>query len=213
MPSRRRLALLILLTLLYLAFLLWFDGLGQPLSPTEAQTYLARIQSSPQAAAHPELVPNLRTLTANDDGKPFYMLNLESVRPGPRAKHEDSAYASAILPALLRRACFPTYVGTVQNTLLGRSNPGLSRVIIVRYRSLRDFLQIFTTPGIETSLNHKFAALSETRVTATSPVFALIPIRTLVGLLILLVITRLWRRPTSPPTMSVQRPTAPPPTP
>ena len=197
MPSRRRLVLIGLLAVAYLAFLYWFGGRGRPLSSAEASTFLARIQASPRAEAHPELVPNLKALASKDDGKPFFMVNLERFDRVPTPKTKTSSYTSAILPALLRRACFPVYVGTVRGPLLGHANTGVTRVAIVRYRSIRDFFQIFTTPGIDLSLGHKFAALSETNVIATNPMIALVPIRSLVGFLFLLVGTLLWyvRRP------------------
>ncbi len=69
---------------------------------------------------------------------------------------------------LIKRACHPVALLTPIGGLLLNDVPGADRqwdtVAVVRYRSWRDFLEIFTTDAAQAALVHKFAGINQTIV-------------------------------------------------
>lgn len=175
--QRLRLGWVVLVGLAYMACLLWYGGSGPALTPGEGRAFLERVRTSPSASRHPEVLRTLETLIALDDGREFYMLNLEQLATGPEARKADMAYARVVLPALLRHGSLPVYIGRVQGQLIGDNPRAFNRAALVRYRSLRDFLVIFTDPAMSAGVDNKFASLTYTEARATAPVFSLLAIQ------------------------------------
>jgi hypothetical protein len=167
----------VLVGLAYVGCLLWYGGSGPALTPGEGRAFLERVRTSPSASGHPEVLKTLETLIALDDGREFYMLNLEQLGEGPEARKADMAYARVVLPALLRHGSLPVYIGRVQGQLIGDDPRAFNRAALVRYRSLRDFLVIFTDPAMSAGVGNKFASLTYTEARATTPVFSLLAIQ------------------------------------
>jgi hypothetical protein len=182
------------LALLYSLFFVWFGGNGRPVTAAEGAHYLAAIRTSPSAPLHPEIATNLAKIIATDDGKAFIMVNMETHIPGPEARAETLAYAKMVLPALIRHASFPVYLGPVRGTVIGTRTEGATSVALVRYRSLRDFLEIFTDPAMNRGVGHKFAALKGAESISSTPILLAAPIRPLVGLIFLLTGLLIWRK-------------------
>ncbi len=105
------------------------------------------------------------------------MVNLEQLKTGPDAEREDLAYARVVILALLKHGSMPVYVGRVRGLLLGHNTSDFGRASIVRYRSLRDFLNIYTDPNVQSGVNHKFASTTYTEARPTSPVISLVSIQ------------------------------------
>ena len=175
--QRLRLGWVVLVGLAYVGCLLWYGGSGPALTPGEGRAFLERVRTSPSASGHPEVLKTLETLIALDDGREFYMLNLEQLATSPEARKADMAYARVVLPALLRRGSLPVYIGRVQGQLIGDDPRAFNRAALVRYRSLRDFLVIFTDPAMSAGVGNKFASLTYTEARATTPVFSLLAIQ------------------------------------
>ena len=175
--QRLRLGWVVLVGLAYVGCLLWYGGSGPALTPGEGRAFLERVRTSPSASGHPEVLTTLETLIALDDGREFYMLNLEQLAEGPEARKADMAYARVVLPALLRHGSLPVYIGRVQGQLIGDDPRAFNRAALVRYRSLRDFLVIFTDPAMSGGVGNKFASLTYTEARATTPVFSLLAIQ------------------------------------
>jgi len=167
----------VLVGLAYVACLLWYGGSGPALTPSEGRAFLERVRTSPSVSGHPEVLTTLETLIALDDGREFYMLNLEQLATGPEARKADMAYARVVLPALLRHGSLPVFIGRVQGQLIGDNPRAFNRAALVRYRSLRDFLVIFTDPAMNAGVDNKFASLTYTEARATAPVFSLLAIQ------------------------------------
>jgi hypothetical protein len=165
-----------LLALAYGAFFFWYGGAGEPLTAAEGEALMARIQAlhggTSSAGLHPEFQPNVRALIANDDGREFFMINLDTMIDTPEARAADAAYARIVIPLLLARGSFPIFAGRTQGKVLGEAASGIQRVAVVRYRSLRDFL----------GAPHKFASMTRTEVFPTAPVFTAVQVRLTVGL-------------------------------
>lgn len=175
-----------ILALLYGAFVVWYGGAGTPLSQAEGQAFLAQLQHHPRMEQHPEYLQVMAKLIAQDDGREFYMFNLEQLRTGTDVEKEDMAYARAVIPALLSHGSFPVYVGLVRGLMLGNNPTAFSRAAVVRYRSLRDFLEIFTDPAMAAGVNHKFASMAYTEARPTSPIVSVVSVRLTLALLFLL---------------------------
>ena len=104
-------------------------------------------------------------------GKPFIMHNLISFKPDGRAA--NLAYGRIVLPMLLQHACYPivlmnTSHSPVINTI-GDSMDFFTQVALVRYRSRRDFLVIFTSAALIEGIRFKFESIDQTLATPLSP--------------------------------------------
>ena len=184
----------IVLILIYAAFIAWYGGQRTPVTPAQGAAFLdqARANRQPGAEEHPEFRRNLESLIARDDGREFLMVNIETNKTGPEAEAADAAYSRAVLPMLLRRGSFPVYVGKPVGPVLGALGSGVDRVAIVRYRSLSDLLDMTADPAMSTGATHKFAALAHTEVFASRPVISAIQVRLTVGLLMLVIGASGW---------------------
>ncbi len=138
----------------YLAFLLWYGGRGRPMDSSEALLLLERVRSNAQmcdAPAAPKLFESLREVTRDDDGREFVMVNLikyrEKAAYPPGFSYSDDRHAAkarynrAVVPLLLKRACVPVFLGQSAGRFLSpECADEWDCVILVRYRSRRDFL-------------------------------------------------------------------------
>lgn len=135
--------------------------------------------------SHPEFAANVRNLVAHDDGREFFMINLETHNHTPEGDAADAAYSAAVIPALLKRGSFPIYAGTPMGNLLGQIPAGIDRVAIVRYRSLRDLLLMNTDPAVVHNVPNKFQSLLSTAAFPTAPFFTALTVRLCVGQIML----------------------------
>jgi hypothetical protein len=182
------------LALVYAAFLFWYQGTGRAITPAEGRIFLQKLATNPGSNETKQATLTLQTLIAHDDGHEFFMFNLETLKAGPEAAKEDRAYASVVLPALLRHGSFPVYLGRVRGSLLGDNTMKFGRASIVRYRSLRDFLEIFTDRAMASGVNHKFASMEYTEARPTSPVISLLAVPLTTALLFSLIAVFGWIR-------------------
>lgn len=178
------------LILIYVTFVFWYGGRRAPVTEAQAQGFLKRMQVNRDpavAGAHPEVRGNFERLIAQDDGREFVMVNLETHLPGPEAEAADAAYAKTVLPLLLRRGSFPVFMGKPIGPVLGSFGGGLHRVALVRYRSLYDLLDMNADPAMSKGAARKFAALANTEVFAARPVISAIQVRLTLGLMLLVI--------------------------
>ena len=110
------------------------------------------------ADQRPELMKRVRAWMENDDGKPFYMLNLMryylELRPLPNApeikgtpRESNARYEAATRSMLLKLGGYPLYAGTPHGKNLVEYDPALdgwSRLLLVRYPSRRALLKLLT---------------------------------------------------------------------
>ncbi len=171
---------------LYLLFHFWYGGNSNPISKEEGDLLMKNIKNAQSAEDYSDIQLNFESAIQRDDGKEFYMINLETEKLDPNAKSADLSYAKLVLPMLIKRGSFPIYVGSFFSTIIGDFGKGITRVAIVRYRSLRDFLDMNADPDMVKGAPFKFASLQHTEVFATKPTISLLTIRTtFAGLLFL----------------------------
>lgn len=197
---------------LYAAFYFWYGGSTDPISPQEAEQYVARfIERATEQGVDPgipnetnvDIGANLIQFMAEDDGQEFVMLNLNVYRDAPAyeegvdgsdaiesAAAAEDEYQRRIAPLLLKRACHP--IAAVEPAVLiggigDFERQDWSYASMVRYRSRLDFIEFILEPAFARDVNHKWAALDRSSGMATVPVTNWASIR-LVPLLILVVL-------------------------
>ena len=202
-----------ILALIYVVFLSWYGGSGEPLSPEEIEEYLTlarsrQIESGNTGPSEPDraTATKMREFMETDDGREFVMINLNIYRDAPRyedgreasgsAEEAEQEYARRIAPNLLVRATHPLLMLQPEVSLGGigefeRQN--WSRVNLVRYRSRRDFLDFILKTSWSEDSDHKWAALGRSHSLAATPRASFATMR-LLPLLILVVIGLLMDR-------------------
>lgn len=176
------------LAAIYAVFWIWYGGNGDPLTAAEGDRLLSRMEQmygiSRKDAPPGSLTRNLAEMVPRDDGREFYAVNLETRKPGAEAQAAEEKYTEALLPILLSRAGHPVIVSERAGLMLGEYGKKIDRVAVVRYRSLRDLLEMVVDPAMPDAGKYKFAALAHTEVFITRPTLSFMQVRLLVGLML-----------------------------
>ena len=187
---------------LYLAFLSWYDGWGMdPLTAEEIDKIVGEAEAQD---SNPEELKNLRQLLKDDDGKEFFMLNLNryeysenEVQKGVPVAYQK--YGQAVMPMILKRAGHPIYVGEISDYLVGGDlkEGGWHEIILVRYRSRQDFINMITSDEYLIAAKHRYVGIEYAEVIPTNAILSLATPRLFILallFLIALVADRLIRR-------------------
>ena len=163
---------------LYLAFLSWYDGWGMdPLTAEEIDKIVGEAEAQD---SNPEELKNLRQLLKDDDGKEFFMLNLNryeysenEVQKGVPVAYQK--YGQAVMPMILKRAGHPIYVGEISNYLVGGDlkEGGWHEIILVRYRSRQDFINMITSDEYLIAAKHRYVGIEYAEVIPTNAILSL----------------------------------------
>ena len=174
------------LGVLYAVFLGWFDWSGGPLTPDEIDGYVARLEA--QGLAGTRVLEEARKFAEGDDGDEFFMVNLENRRdepllpedlpPSTDPREAEERYSLSTGMMMLSRAGIPFMA------LRGRVNfidyegaPVWENLLLVRYRSRRDFFEVFTHPDTSNAIRYKFVFLSQYHAWPTWTAFTLVGLR------------------------------------
>ena len=180
----------VFLAITYAVFWFWYGGNGKPLTEAEGQAYIQEIRAlHTEASGEPpssDFLKNMEYMIDQDDGKEFYAINLETLKKGPKAEAADETYARHVIPALIKRGSFPVYVGNRAGLMLGDYGDEIDRVAIVRYRSLRDLLDMNTDPAMIEGAPYKFESLIHTEVFISRPIVSALHVRLTLAILLLL---------------------------
>ena len=187
---------------LYLAFLSWYDGWGMdPLTTEEIDKIVGEAEAQD---SNPEELKNLRQLLKDDDGKEFFMLNLNryeysenEVQKGVPVAYQK--YGQAVMPMILKRAGHPIYVGEISDYLVGGDlkEGGWHEIILVRYRSRQDFINMITSDEYLVAAKHRYVGIEYAEVIPTNAILSLATPRLFILVilfLIALVADRMIRR-------------------
>lgn len=189
------------LAIVYAALIAWHQPLRGPLSEAEVRAafggqYDQMLQNeATQAQAFLDFF-------LNDDGRPFFMVNLNAL-PEQTPDVEDAArqYGSFMMLQLLPRASYPVMSTDVIAGLtnsLGVDLTPFDRLVVVRYRSRRDFLEIVATSEFRQKVGNKGASLDGwySAPTTIGPTLSL-PVVTLCFLMLIGLIETLRARNTA----------------
>ncbi|MDX1960917.1 MAG: hypothetical protein SFU98_20260 [Leptospiraceae bacterium] len=191
---KKKSILLFSLLTIYILFWFWYGGSSNPISIEEGKNMMEKISKVQSVEEYSMIRSNFENAIPKDDGKEFFMINLEKEKQGIEAKNADKEYAKLVLPMLIRRGSFPIYVGTYFNNMIGSYGSEVTRVAIVRYRSLRDFLDMNSDPDMVKGAPFKFASLDHTEVFATKPIISVITVRFSFASLLILIGIFLYSR-------------------
>ena len=178
--------------IIYLTFLAWYDGWGtHPLDAAEVEALLENLTA---ANTNPAQLDSLRRMGQEDDGEEFYMLNLNryeyaegEAQSGVPAAYQD--YGRAVITMILRNAGHPIYSGTMHSYQIAGEINGepWHEIILVRYRSRRDFISMVTSDEYQQIAQHRSGGIDYAEVTPTSAAINLVTPRLVIfGLLALL---------------------------
>jgi hypothetical protein len=153
------------MAMVMISLLLFYVGARRPLSSEEVDRYIARIESQPQAPGGRHDVTALRRFLDDDDGRPFYTVNLYDF-------HETAQYLDDQLDERTGQEAFDRFSEVMLRLLAERSSHPIfgsdwtdaeisawDRIVIVRYRSRRDIAEIFASTEFAEASAHKWAAL------------------------------------------------------
>lgn len=171
MTGRRLLWVLPLL--FYLVFTFWYTNTKGPLSESEINDFVTKLQVNGFTGAQ---ASRLRKFMESDSGRQFLMLNNLDMadNPGPvkGAATTESAedlmnrYMEHMYPELLKRACHPVYLGEAVFSALDivgiEGGENWDRAVLMRYRSRRDLMEIISNPAMPGKHEFKMAALDKT---------------------------------------------------
>ncbi|MEO0906687.1 MAG: hypothetical protein AAFY07_04090 [Pseudomonadota bacterium] len=195
--SRAKWIWLVLLGAVYAGFWHWYGGNGDPLSQEEGMAMLNRVEQvhgvKLDDAPEGSISRNLRALLPNDDGKEFYAVNLETRAQGPKAVEAEAKYAAIVMPLLLERGGHPVFLSERAGLMLGTFGNQVDRVAVVRYRSLRDLIDMIGDERMLEGNAFKTASLAHTEVFITRPTITFVQMRVMVAMLLgLIAIGGLW---------------------
>ena len=185
---------------IWLVFTFWYTDFGGPLSEEEISAGLEKFQSQGYT---PEQVAALAAFLRNDTGKQFLMVNnidMDDNPPqmpdyGPDATASDyfDYYLDHIYTQLFRRASHPAFAGSALNYTADEFGVGSDAAFgwdsaaLMRYRSRRSFLGVFTHPETRNRYQYKVAAMVKTIAYPVEPALYLSDIRLLLFLVLGLV--------------------------
>lgn len=177
------------IAVIFVTFSTWYGGASKPISAEEGQILLEKVEQTFGDADESErgFIANIEQMIPRDDGREFYAVNLENLKDGPEAERADRAYAKIVFPLLLKRGGHPVFLSERVGLMLGQYGNQVDRVAVVRYRSLRDMIDMVLDPAMKEGEVHKFAALDHTEVFITRPTISFVQVRITLGLLLILI--------------------------
>jgi hypothetical protein len=171
MSARKKLWLVPLFA--YGLFSFWYTNSSGALTSFEVDQYIGKLQAI--GRSEPQL-NELRLFLESDTGNQFIMTNnidmnehpghVEGAQANESGDDLMNRYMEHMYPALFVRASHPVFVGGVVHSamdIVGIQNAEIwNRVVLMRYRSRRDLMDIVTNPEFMGKHDFKVAALTKT---------------------------------------------------
>ena len=178
-----------ILAALYGLFIWWYGGFAAPVTEQELEGYIEEFTVASQAQGRDPStnIKYMRNLAASDQGGEFLMVNLMDFRDtaaypadSPWADEADplaadARYTEMLAPLLLKRASHPVMLGPLTGTFIIEGHWGnWDKVAIIRYRSVRDMLEMIVEMGeLGDVAVHKWASMEKTQVFPIKPTLPL----------------------------------------
>jgi hypothetical protein len=153
---------LVVFTIAALAF---YSGTSAPLTELEIDRYIDRIESQTQVPGGRHDLPALRRFLEEDDGEPFYTVNLYEF-------HDRAQYVGGKADVGTGRDAYDRFSRVMVRLIAERSSHPIfgsdwidsgtttwDRIVIVRYRSRRDIAEVFASTEFAEASADKWAAL------------------------------------------------------
>ena len=189
------------LLLVYLLGLSWYGGSGDPVKHAELESYINSMVSNADVRGKDtdKAVNYMRRLAEKDDGNEFIMVNLIRFRETSLYSKDspwvaetdpmiaDARYGDGVIPLLLKRGSLPVFVSSVSGGFINETTHSeWDMVAMVRYRSVRDMLQMMVEMSSTDLADHKWAAIEQTHVFPVKPKISLLSLRLMIGITLFL---------------------------
>ena len=186
----------------YMGCAYWLGGSGTPVSTAELERYIDALSSNNEARGRDssKVTVWMRDLAKSDDGAEFFMVNLIKYRKqalypsdsqwvnddDPMAA--DARYAEGVIKLLLKRGSLPLFISSVRGKFVNDvEEHNWDTVAIVRYRSVRDMLDMMVEMSSTDLASHKWASIEKTHVFPVKREFSLFFLRSALALLFVIV--------------------------
>lgn len=153
---------------------------GEPLTEEEVAYYMAKIKANltvERTGRQPQNLADIQKFAQNDDGKPFYMINL--IREHKTVQYPDTwkgERAQTVLEAkkLYGKACYPLMKKSGSYSMIGVTFPGQAVVYpgtlpekwdqfyLISYPNRKGFMELLASDAYADALVHKYAGDKET---------------------------------------------------
>jgi len=178
-----------LLAVIYAGFWVWHGGDGEPIGEAEGERLLVQLEeaygisrdNTQAGSENGSFLRNMVEMIPNDNGREFYAVNLEQLKAGEEARAADQRYGRMVMPLIFKRGGYPVFVGTRAGSMLGDYGAEIDRVAVVRYRSLRDMIDMVLDPAMQAGSRDKFLSLDHTEVMIVRPFISFAQMRLIVG--------------------------------
>lgn len=175
---------------LYLVFLAWYDGWGRsPMTTAEVEQYIANV---PEDFMGNDFQDRMRKMGVDDDGEEIFMLNLNRYKyandePKGGVPAAYQSYGTAVLVMMLKNGGHPIYSAEffTSQLLEDSIDPYWDEVILVRYRSRRDFIAMVTSDAYQKIAQDRTSGIAHATVYPTTSTVNLASPRLLVLILVL----------------------------
>jgi hypothetical protein len=186
--------------LLYGSFWVWYSGWRPPLTPTEIDGFMARIEHIEQYKEDAAIKARLRGFLEKDDGGEFFMVNLirmrdkalpiAGARPDETPRQVLDHYSTKFMPTILAHAGWLVTGGRAAASgdleQWGvKPDADWQMFGLVRYRSRRDMLEVISKPEFDSIHPFKFASMEATRAFPVAPAILTLGPKVVVGLVVL----------------------------
>ncbi|MEP2988557.1 MAG: hypothetical protein ABJN65_04895 [Parasphingorhabdus sp.] len=149
------------------ALMFWYEWGAAPLSSGEVDKYMSSIGAQTQKPGARHNLPALRAFLEEDDGKPVYTVNMYKfnvVADYPESSDYDGSgeeayerFSNVMVRLMIERGSHPVFGSSWADA----NNSRWDRIVIVRYRSRRDLVDLFATDDFAEASTHKWASLRE----------------------------------------------------
>ena len=165
--------ILIIATVVYVLFFLWYTNLSGPMSDQEIDDAIIGLRANGMAENN---IEHWERFMRSDTGDQFIMLNNIDMNPSPpkmpdtpegaTAQELMDVYMEHMYSEQFKRACHPVFFGEVVHETLDITGIENARSwthgALFRYRSRGDLIQIALNPNSKDRHEYKIAALTKT---------------------------------------------------
>ena len=189
---------------IYAAWFTWYGGSGEPVTAQELAAYISDMKSKSNSSqeSRDEAEELMHHLAESDSGGEFLMINLMKYRdkalyPADSlwadetdAMLADKRYSDGVVKELLARGSLPILKAKTTGVfIIDEDWRDWDEVAIVRYRSVKDMLDMIVDMADSGLSVHKFASMEQTHVFPAQPSISLFSVRLLFALLLFFIAT------------------------
>jgi hypothetical protein len=193
-----------ILAAIYISWFVWYGGGGEPVTEQELAAYISDMKSKSTSSqeVRAEAEELMHNLAASDSGGEFLMINLMKYRDkalypeGSQWADEtdamlaDKRYSDGVVKELLARGSLPILKAKTTGVfMIDEDWRDWDEVAIIRYRSVKDMLDMIVGMADSGLSVHKFASMAQTHVFPAQPAINLFSVRLLFALLLFFIAT------------------------